>query len=95
MADFYIDPTQVTNGSGTYSSPFNAVPVLTSNNRYFFKRGTTITTTVQITRPGGVNNVQLLPYGDGNEYPHIRGVFNPTDATQSTIQLANSQGWII
>lgn len=94
MADYFIDPSRAVNGTGSEGDPYNALPALTSNNRYFFRRGTTLTVTSQITRPGGVNSVTFDAYGEG-DLPHIRGVFDPTDATQSTIQLANSAGWAI
>lgn len=94
MADIYIDPSRSVNGSGTSGDPHNVIPTITSNNRYLFRRGTTLTVTSQIARPGGVNSVTFDAYGDGDQ-PHIRGVFDPTDATQSTIQLANSAGWAI
>lgn len=92
MATYFIDPSAAVNGDGSESSPYNAIPTITSGNTYLFRCGTTLTVTAQITRPGGVNNVTFASYGSG-EKPHIQGVFAVSDASNSTIQIANAVGW--
>jgi hypothetical protein len=42
MATFYIDGEASVNGSGTYASPYNATPTITSNNTYLYAASRTL-----------------------------------------------------
>lgn len=66
---YYIDPTSTGTGVGTKANPYKTMTFSLANDRkYFFKRGTTTTSTA----PKGVNSGNLFgAYGAGNR-PIIR-----------------------
>jgi len=64
---FFIDPSSATNGTGTRANPKNAIPDLNANNgyKYWFKRGTTLTLTSQMSPMGYQTNKYFCSYGQG------------------------------
>lgn len=65
---------------------------LTSGDTIRCKRGTTLNIYTQYQAPSGVNNILIEPYGSGPK-PCINGIFDPTNASSSTIQLSNRVNW--
>lgn len=64
MADIYIDPTVVGPGSGSSVDPYKALPAISANNRYLFKRGTTYALGATISIFSA--NVTFGAYGTGD-----------------------------
>lgn len=64
MATYYIDGEASVNGSGTYASPYNATPTITSNNTYLYAAGKTLnggaSTAISVT--AGATGVQIGAY---------------------------------
>lgn len=78
MADFFIDPSAATNGSGSTSSPYNTwVGIsLTANNRYFQRRGTTyvgapVRPLSQVSAAGSPLTIGAYYYSDGRDEPSL------------------------
>lgn len=79
-ATYFIDPSQASNGSGTFSNPYKTLPAISANNTYLFKAGTTynISGTISVY----ADNVCLGSYGAGAK-PKIYNSSN----TRSTIKF--------
>ncbi|MEU9343375.1 carbohydrate binding domain-containing protein [Streptomyces sp. NPDC048278] len=93
---YYVDCSAAGNGSGTQSSPWNAVgsvnsTTFTAGDSILFKAGTTCTG--QLT-PGGSgasgSNISIGAYGSG-----AKPVIDAAGATGAVIKLLNQQYWDI
>lgn len=65
MADYFIDPSSSTNGSGLISNPLNQFPPLSAYNRYFLKRGTTFRQSAALAI--AANDITIGTYGVGDK----------------------------
>ncbi|MFJ9712938.1 carbohydrate binding domain-containing protein [Streptomyces sp. NPDC101234] len=93
---YYVDCSAASNGTGTQSSPWNAVgsvnsTTFTAGDSILFKAGTTCTG--QLT-PGGSgasgSNISISSYGSG-----AKPVIDAAGATGAVIKLLNQQYWDI
>jgi hypothetical protein len=67
MAEFYIDPSAPTNGTGTLQSPFNTLANPGGPNIYRFKRGTTFESELVVQQSGTLAQpLTFTDYGDPN-----------------------------
>lgn len=77
---YYVDPTSTGTGVGSKANPYKTIGFSLSTGRYyFFKRGTTTTST---SPKGLVNDVLFGAYGAGNR-PIIRNTASSTFMLQS------------
>ena len=79
MANYFIDPSAAVNGDGTITQPFNNLEAagLSTNNKYYVRRGTAISanrTINTITVPTGVKILGWPKVGD------IGYITRPTNA---------------
>jgi hypothetical protein len=72
----YIDPSQGTNGSGTFGSPRNTIPTTVANTAYLIKAGTTLTQTLNL----GVSGA--------SDQPIVIGVYNAATGARVTTRGA-------